>query len=136
MAASRDDLPALGAPTRPASAISLSSRRRSRASPLRPRSAKSGACLIELLKWMLPRPPAPPRTWSRAESTKLGRWLRLGDWPEGGPTDFVIPALRAVSPRRGAQGAQLRLRDRAPQKLAYGSDAWARKTRRHFPAKP
>src|ERR1700694_1631685 len=40
--------------------MNLTSRISDRSSPLNPGSAKSGARLIELLKWTLPRPPTPP----------------------------------------------------------------------------
>src|SRR5262245_13946840 len=56
----RDDLPALGGPTRPTSAISLSSRRSHRSWPRWPGSATCGAWLTELLKCGLPLPPSPP----------------------------------------------------------------------------
>src|SRR5581483_11073443 len=62
--ASSDDLPAFGAPTRPTSAMSFRSRVTVSSSPFSPGSAWSGACRTELLKWTLPRPPAPPRAIS------------------------------------------------------------------------
>src|SRR3990170_4129984 len=54
------DLPALGNPTTPTSARSLSSRWSQRSSPGRPRSARRGARFVALTKRALPRPPAPP----------------------------------------------------------------------------
>src|SRR5207342_1177500 len=59
------DLPALGKPSRPTSASSLSSRRSARVSPSPPGVERRGERLIELLKCMLPRPPLPPRATSR-----------------------------------------------------------------------
>jgi len=50
--------------------------------------------------------------------------------------DFAILTLRGGSRRRGAEGAQQKLRDRAPQKPAYASDVRARKARHHFSATP
>jgi len=59
-AAKRVDLPALGIPTRPTSAISLSSMCNQRSSPGSPFSAKTGAFMRAVLKCSFPRPPLPP----------------------------------------------------------------------------
>src|SRR5204862_171455 len=55
------DLPALGKPTRPTSARSFSSRRRSFSSPGSPGWTLRGARLVDVAKCALPRPPRPPR---------------------------------------------------------------------------
>src|SRR5688572_22126536 len=60
MAAISEDLPADGKPTRPTSAMLLSSMTASNASPSSPRSAKPGALRRELASAALPRPPLPP----------------------------------------------------------------------------
>ena len=65
-AASSDDLPALGSPTRPMSARSLSESVSQSSSPSRPFSANLGAWRVELLKQTLPRPPSPPRATQQA----------------------------------------------------------------------
>ena len=54
------DLPALGKPTRPTSASSLSCSRRSFSSPGRPGCVRRGARLVEVAKRALPWPPRPP----------------------------------------------------------------------------
>ena len=54
------DLPAFGNPTKPTSASSFSSNSASNSSPGSPTSAIIGACLVELLKCALPKPPSPP----------------------------------------------------------------------------
>ena len=56
----RVDLPALGKPIIPTSAISLSSSRSCLVSPSKPGSACSGARLRLLRKCLLPKPPLPP----------------------------------------------------------------------------
>ena len=56
----RVDLPALGRPTRPTSASSLSSSRRRFSSPSVPGSARRGARLVGVAKFWLPLPPLPP----------------------------------------------------------------------------
>src|SRR5690242_2148553 len=53
-------LPALGKPSRPTSAKTFNSSLSSRSSPGVPGVKRRGARLVELLKWMLPRPPLPP----------------------------------------------------------------------------
>src|SRR5215218_5176154 len=60
MAAISDDLPAEGKPTRPTSAMLLSSMTASKASPGSPSSAKPGALRRALASAALPRPPLPP----------------------------------------------------------------------------
>src|SRR5260221_564006 len=60
MAEMSDDLPAFGNPTRPASAIVLSSSRSSLCSPGSPRNAKPGALRLVEASAALPRPPCPP----------------------------------------------------------------------------
>src|SRR3954470_5702333 len=60
MAAIRDDLPADGKPTRPTSAMLLSSSTTSTLSPGSPSSAKPGALRRELASAALPSPPLPP----------------------------------------------------------------------------
>ena len=55
------DFPTDGNPTKPTSAISLSSRVRLRSSPGSPFSAISGAGFDGVAKRQLPRPPRPPR---------------------------------------------------------------------------
>ena len=57
-------LPALGMPTRPTSAMSLSSRRRFRSWPGLPGSNSRGAWFVEVAKALLPLPPLPPRQTS------------------------------------------------------------------------
>ena len=64
-AASSEDLPALGSPTRPMSASSLRESVSQSSSPSRPFSANLGAWRVELLKQTLPRPPSPPRATTR-----------------------------------------------------------------------
>ncbi len=54
------DLPALGRPTKPMSARSLSSSRSLRATDGPPGVNSRGVCLVEVLKWVLPNPPFPP----------------------------------------------------------------------------
>src|SRR3954447_81386 len=56
----RDDLPADGNPTRPTSAMLLSSTTASNASPSSPSSAKPGALRRALASAALPSPPLPP----------------------------------------------------------------------------
>src|SRR5919108_736816 len=104
MARSSDDLPALGGPIRPASAISRSSRRTSSSAPGRPDSATWGARLTELLKWTLPRPPAPPR--------------RAGAGGGGGGRAPPPPAPRQPPPPR--HGRRRRRRDRRAARRAHG----------------
>src|SRR6185437_7124225 len=53
-------LPAFGKPSRPTSASTFNSSFSSRSSPGVPGVKRRGARLVELLKWMLPRPPLPP----------------------------------------------------------------------------
>ena len=53
-------MPAFGSPTRPASASSFSRSSIQPDSPSSPRSAKRGAWRVELVKRLLPCPPAPP----------------------------------------------------------------------------
>src|SRR3712207_2254459 len=60
MAAMSEDLPADGKPTRPTSAMLLSSMTASRASPGSPSNAKPGALRRALASAGLPRPPLPP----------------------------------------------------------------------------
>src|SRR5580658_2441927 len=66
-----EDLPALGNPTRPTSAIDLSTSRNSPCSPACPGLARFGARLVDVLKWVFPQPPLPPlhRTTRWASST-------------------------------------------------------------------
>jgi len=54
------DLPALGMPTRPTSAMTRSSRMTQRSSPGSPFSAKRGAWRTGVLNWALPRRPGRP----------------------------------------------------------------------------
>src|SRR5215472_5397177 len=61
MAAISDDLPALGNPTRPASATVLSSSTRVSSAPGSPRKAKPGALRLGVANAALPSPPRPPR---------------------------------------------------------------------------
>ena len=58
--ASSEDLPALGSPTRPTSASSLSCSSTMPSSPGSPRSASRGACRVAVANVLLPRPPGPP----------------------------------------------------------------------------
>jgi len=51
------DLPALGSPMRPASAITFNSRTSQRSSPGSPGSASRGVRLVAVAKYLLPRPP-------------------------------------------------------------------------------
>ncbi|MNL63290.1 hypothetical protein D3C87_1874150 [compost metagenome] len=60
MALIRVDLPALGMPSRPTSASTLSSSLRLFFSPGQPGVFWRGARLIALLKRILPKPPSPP----------------------------------------------------------------------------
>ena len=73
-AASRVDLPALGRPTRPMSAISRSSSRSHRSSAGSPFCAWCGVRWVAVAKWTLPRPPRPPR----ATITPLARRHEVG----------------------------------------------------------
>ena len=54
-------MPAFGSPTSPMSAMSRSSRRIQRSAPGSPFWACFGAWWVDVLKWVLPRPPRPPR---------------------------------------------------------------------------
>ena len=56
------DLPALGLPTSPTSAISLSSSRSVRSSTGSPGVASLGVWSVDVLKCSFPKPPRPPRT--------------------------------------------------------------------------
>mmetsp|Transcript_34882 Transcript_34882/g.115606 ORF Transcript_34882/g.115606 Transcript_34882/m.115606 type:complete len:327 (+) Transcript_34882:518-1498(+) len=60
-AARREDLPALGTPTKPTSASSLSSSLSQRCPPGSPCSASRGVVSRAVLKAAFPRPPRPPR---------------------------------------------------------------------------
>src|SRR5512139_1680952 len=60
MRESRVDFPALGSPTSPIRAMSLSSSRRQRSLPVPPGSARSGAWFTGEVKAEFPRPPRPP----------------------------------------------------------------------------
>ena len=60
MAVIKVDLPALGIPSNPTSANTLSSSLTSRFSPSSPGVFCRGARLMELLKRILPKPPSPP----------------------------------------------------------------------------
>ena len=65
-------LPADGMPTKAASAMSFISSSIQRSSAGSPSSAKAGARRVEVTKWMLPRPPMPPR----ATVTDSPSWVR------------------------------------------------------------
>ena len=71
MAATSDDLPALGKPTRPTSATTFSSRVTTRASPSSPRSAKPGAFRLFEASAALPRPPRPPAATTSSASAPV-----------------------------------------------------------------
>ena len=58
-------LPALGSPTRPTSAMSLSTSSICRSCPSSPGSHSRGAWCVGVAKRALPRPPRPPRATSR-----------------------------------------------------------------------
>ena len=58
-------MPALGSPTRPTSAMSLSTSSICRSWPSSPGSHSRGAWCVEVAKRALPRPPRPPRATSR-----------------------------------------------------------------------
>ena len=68
-------MPALGRPTRPASAISFRRSQIQRSSPSRPGLAWRGAWLVEVLKWALPKPPLPPS----ASTTRSPSCVEVGD---------------------------------------------------------
>ncbi len=68
------DLPAFGSPTKPTSAMSLSSSRSSKVSPGRPPWNCLGEVLRDERKWKLPLPPMPPL----AKSTRsLTFWISV-----------------------------------------------------------
>ena len=100
-AASSDDLPALGSPTRPMSASSLSDSVSQSSSPSRPFSANLGAWRVELLKQTLPRPPSPPRATSR-------RWPSRTRSPSSVAVGVAdLGADRHLDEQLGAVGAAL-----------------------------
>ena len=107
-------MPAFGRPTSPMSAISRSSRRSQRSSPGSPFWACFGAWWVEVLKWVLPRPPRPPRaiiavwpTATRSASELAG--LVVEDRGAGRDVDRQLVAGRAVAARARAAAARRRL---------------------------
>src|ERR671917_1447867 len=124
MTRNRDDLPALGSPTRPTPERTLSSSRISRSSPGRPRSLKAGACLVEVAKDPLPLPPSPPwaatkeapgseRSARRPSPSKI--WVPMGtsrtvSWP-------FSPARLLPEPWRPRSALM-------SWRRAYGSSVW------------
>ena len=89
------DFPAFGNPTSPTSASNFSSISASNSSPGSPTSAIIGACLVELLKCALPKPPSPPFAMmasspSRVKSAKISP-LRFTIVPIGTSTIKSLP---------------------------------------------
>ena len=107
---SSEDLPALGRPTRPTSASSLSRRSIQPSSPGRPRSAKRGAWRVGVAKCLLPRPPRPPRAtttrWpgTTRSTTCRPRQARPACRAGRGRRGPRPPRRGAARPRRGARG--------------------------------
>ena len=103
-------MPAFGSPTSPMSAISRSSRRSQRSSPGSPFWACFGAWWVEVAKWVLPRPPRPPRATIAVWPTRdeVGDQLAGRVVEDGRPgrdvEDEVVAGL-AVPPRALAAAA-------------------------------
>src|SRR4051812_136727 len=97
MAATREDFPADGYPTRPTSAMLFSSRTASNASPGSPSSAKPGALRRVLASAALPRPPLPPA----ASTTRVPAPTRSASWRPSAVLTTVPAGTRstASSPR-------------------------------------
>ena len=93
---SKEDLPALGSPTRPTSASSLSRSSIQRSSPGSPFSANRGACRVGVAKRLLPRPPAPPRATTTRVPGTTRSWTvpssRVTCVPGGTLTSSVAPS--------------------------------------------
>src|SRR5687768_3560888 len=102
MAAISDDLPADGNPTRPTSAMLLSSMTASKASPGSPSRAKPGALRRELASAALPSPPLPP--W--ASTTRVPAPTRSAMTRPSGVLTTVPAGTRRI---RSSPRAPLRL---------------------------
>ena len=101
MAASRVDLPALGSPTSPTSAISFSSSRNSFTSPGSPFSANLGARCVEVVKRLLPLPQV-LLGQGHAQGAELGQGLAITG-------HFLARGLAPVLAGRGLPAARARL---------------------------
>src|ERR1039458_1107321 len=119
-AASKVDLPALGSPTKPMSAISLSSRWMRRCAPGSPRSAILGACRTAPAKWAFPRPPRPPSATTR-------RWPGLARSPISSPLSASVTTVPGGTGRTRS-GPSRPLRSAPPPGRPSG--AWNRRRSR------
>ena len=70
-------MPALGRPTRPASAISFSRSQIQRSSPAWPGLALRGARLVDDLKCALPKPPLPPSASTNFSPSLVKSWISV-----------------------------------------------------------
>src|SRR5205085_793837 len=98
--ASSEDLPALGRPTSPTSASSLSLSSSQPCSPGRPRSAKRGACRVAVAKRLLPLPPAPPRA-------TVARWPSASSSHRRRASSPSLPSLTEISVPGGTRSVRV-----------------------------
>ena len=103
-------MPAFGSPTRPMSAIRRSSSRIQRSAPGSPFWACLGAWWVDVLKWVLPSPPRPPRAtiavWpTRHEVGEQRPGLVVVDGGAGRDVEDQVVAGLAVAARPRAAAA-------------------------------